>query len=320
LIALPLTAQVSIRSVRVLRGKGTVEIEVESTDRVEPQAQLLTGPNRLVVDFPNAVPSAQLRSQSIDRGEVKDIRVALFQAKPPVTRLVLDLKSAQQYQIFPSGRTVMIKVSDDAIAPEEVHDAEPTRPGLVVTNYTTRAESIHVVTPAVASPVQPALQVTYRDGLLGVHANKATLSEVLYAIQQRTGADISIAAGAEQEKVVAEIEPAPAPEVLARLLNGSKFNFLILSATDDPRRLERVILSTRPDIVVTPLPPSRASAKEKEMEDEDTADDDSASAHTPPRSTPPPTPSANGPRSAAEAKAMEPKASPDDTTANPDQN
>ncbi len=318
MITLPLTAQVSVRSVKVLRGKGTVEIEVESTDRVEPQAQLLTGPDRLVVDFPNAIPSAQLRSQSIDRGEVKDIRVALFQAKPPVTRLVLDLKSAQQYQIFPSGRTVMIKVSGDAIAPEEVHDAEPTRPGLVVTNYTTRAESIHI-----ATPVQPALQVTYRDGLLGVHANKATLSEVLYAIQQRTGADISIAAGAEQEKVVAEIEPAPAPEVLARLLNGSKFNFLILSATDDPRRLERVILSTRPDIVVTPLPASRASAKDVDKDDEDTADDDSANAHTPARNSPPPpspSPSANGPRSAAEAKAMETKAAPDDTTATPDQN
>jgi antitoxin (DNA-binding transcriptional repressor) of toxin-antitoxin stability system len=319
LISLPLAAQVSVRSVRVLGSKGIVEIEVESSDRVVPQAQLLTGPDRLVVDFPNAVPSAQLRSQSIDRGEVKNLRVALFQAKPPVTRLVLDLKSAPQYQIFPSGRTVMIKVSGDAVAPEEVHDAEPARAGLVVTNYTTRAEPIHVVSPVGVSPVQPALQVTYRDGLLGIHANKATLSEVLYAVQQRTGADISIAAGAEQEKVVAEIEPAPAPEVLARLLNGSKFNFLILSATNDPRRLERVILSTRPDIVVTPSPPSRFYAKDYK-DDEDAADDDSAPAHTPAHSGPP-SPSPNGARSAADVKATETKTPPDDTTPpNPDQN
>jgi hypothetical protein len=74
-------------------------------------------------------------------------------------------------------------------------------------------------------------------------------------VQQRTGADVSIAAGAEQEKVVADIAPGPAPEVLARLLNGSRFNFLILSAVDDPQRLDRVILSARPDGAFMPLAP-----------------------------------------------------------------
>jgi hypothetical protein len=110
LFAVPLLAQVSVRSVKVLGTKDVVEIEVEATDRIVPQTQVLTGPDRLVVDFPNAVPSEQVRSQSVDRGQVKDVRVGLFHAKPPVTRVVLDLKAAQSYQVFPSGRTVMIKV------------------------------------------------------------------------------------------------------------------------------------------------------------------------------------------------------------------
>jgi hypothetical protein len=97
--------------------------------------------------------------------------------------------------------------------------------------------------------------VSYRDGLLGIHSNKATLSEVLYAIQQRTGADISIPAGAEQEKVIAEINPMPAAEALARLLNGSRFNFLILNSANDPRQLDRVILSTRTVGEYVPPPP-----------------------------------------------------------------
>jgi len=177
---------------------------------------------------------------------VKDVRVGLFQSKPPVTRVVVDLKTARSYQVFPYGRTVMIKIIGDATASSAYSGANDdesqpaTRPGLVVANYTTGVEPIGVITRAI-SP----LQVSYRDGLLGIHANKATLSEVLYAVQQRTGADISIPAGAEQEKVVAEIEPGLAPEVLARLLNGSKFNFLILSAPNDPRQLDRVILSMR---------------------------------------------------------------------------
>jgi len=234
-----------VRSVKVLGSKDTVEIEVQASDRIIPETRVLTGPDRLVVDFPNSIPSNQVRNQSVDRGEVKDVRVGLFQSRPPVTRVVLDLKTARSYQIFPYGRTVMIKVMGNAGATDASTgyegDGAPStgRPGLIAANYTTRVEPISV------EAQQTPLRVSYRDGLLGIHANKATLSEVLFAIQQQTGAEISIPAGAEQEKVVAEIEPAPAPEVIASLLNGSKFNFLIMSAADDSRGLGRVILSYR---------------------------------------------------------------------------
>jgi len=245
--------QVSVRSVKVLGSKDAVEIEVEASARIVPQTQVLTGPDRLIVDFPNAVPGGQLRSQSVDRGEVKDLRIGLFQAKPPVTRVVLDLKTAQSYQIFPSGRTVIIKVmggARDTSAQVDDSPAAPVkRPSLVIANYTTRVEPVHIEESA-----QPQLDVTFHDGLLGIRANKATLSEVLFAVQQRTGAQVAIAAGAEQEQVVADIAPAPAPEVLARLLNGSKFNFLILSAANDPQRLDRVILTPRPEGASIPQP------------------------------------------------------------------
>lgn len=245
-------AQVSVRSLKVLGSKDVVEVEVEASDRIVPETQVLTGPDRLVIDFPNAVPGNQVRSQSIDRGDVKDVRVGLFQAKPPVTRIVLDLKSARSYQIFPYGRTVMVKVTGNAGLSGEsavTTGYEPARiSGLVAANYTTGAEPVSV------APKTP-LQVSYANGLLGIHANKATLSEVLYAIQQRTGADISIPAGAEQESVVADIAPAPAAEALARLLNGSRFNFLILNSANDPRQLDRVILSARTEGVFVPPPP-----------------------------------------------------------------
>ena len=245
-------AQVSVRSVKVLGSKDTVEVEVEASDRIVPETQVLSGPDRLVIDFPNAVPGSQIRNQSIDRGEVKDVRVGLFQARPPVTRVVLDLKSARSFQVFPYGRTVMIKVTGNA--PSEspaIVDNQPSagRPAIIAATYTNGAEPVTVA-------AQTPLQVSYRDGLLGIHANRATLSEVLYAIQQHTGADISIPAGAEQERVVADIAPAPAAEALARLLNGSRFNFLILNSANDPRQLGRVILSVRTEGGFVP-PPSQ---------------------------------------------------------------
>jgi hypothetical protein len=286
LTASSLLAQTSVRTVKVLGAKDAVEIEVEASDRIVPQTQVLTGPDRLVVDFPNAVPSNQLRSQSVDRGEVKDVRVGLFQGKPPVTRIVLDLKTAQSYQVFPNGRTVIIKVmgggASDTSAGVDNFPPEPaTRPGLVVANYTTRAEPVSVETSA-----KPTLEVSFRDGLLGIKANKVTLSQVLFAVQQRTGAEVSIAAGAEQEIVAVDIAPAPAPEVLARLLNGSRFNFLILSAANDPRQLDRVILSTRAEGAVMPLPPMQGQNSNGDDDDTQPAPGPAQSINVPPAQNP----------------------------------
>jgi hypothetical protein len=263
--------QVSVRQVRVLGSKDVVEVEVEASDRIVPQTQVLSNPDRLVVDFPNSRPGDAVRSQSVDRGEVKDVRVGLFQSKPPVTRIVIDLKSARSYQIFPSGRTVMIKVAGGSSANIQEETAQsPKRPGLVTTNYTTRSEAIHIEeVPAPVVAPKTALEVSFKNGLLGVVANKVTLSEVLYAIQQKTGADIAIPAGAEQEKVVAEYEPAPAPEVLAHLLNGSRFNFLIVSAPDNPSKLDRVIFSTRAEGGFVPQP--AAAQTNDDAEDDEPA-------------------------------------------------
>lgn len=243
-------SQTSVRRVHVLGGKDAVEIEVEASDRIVPETQVLSGPDRLVVDFPNALPGSGLRSQSVFRGQVKDVRVGLFQSKPPITRIVLDLKSAQNYQVFP-GRTVIIKIMNDADPSAVANNYQPpTRPGLVAANYVTGAEPIHI-TPISTKP----LEVSYRNGLLSVHSNKATLSEVLYAVQQQTGADIAIAAGAEQERIVVDLGPAPAQEVVAGLLKGSKFNFLIVNSADDPRKLDRVILSPRAEGTAADPPP-----------------------------------------------------------------
>jgi hypothetical protein len=254
LSAVPAMAQVSVRSLKVLGNKDVVEVEVEASDRISPETQVLTGPDRLVVDFPNARPNADLRSQSVDRGDVKDVRVGLFQSKPPITRVVIDLKAARSFQVFPYGRTVMIKVvgaPSNAVAQQNGQAQPGAQPQLVAANFTASSAPAHIE----AVP-DPPLQVSYLHGMLSIRSNKATLSEVLYAVQQKTGADIAIPAGAEQEQVVASVEPAPAPEVLARLLNGSRFNFLILSAPDDPKKLDRVILSTRTEgNFIAPLPP-----------------------------------------------------------------
>jgi hypothetical protein len=251
---------VSVRRVQVLGKQSPVEIEIEGSDRLVPQAQVLTHPDRLVVDFANAVPGAELRNQTLNRGEVKSFRTGLFTAKPPVTRVVFDLNGPQAYQIFPSGRTVIIKLGTASAQGAHLVTSSPSGARLVTSSYSVQSVQI---TP----PEQPPLMVSFQDGMLTVTSNRASLSEVLFAIHQRTGAEIAIPAGAEQEKVVGEIGPASAPEVLSRLLNGSKFNFLILSSATDPATLDRVILSARPEgpaPAYRPQPTTQAQADEAE--------------------------------------------------------
>lgn len=247
----------SIRNVQVLRGGNQVEIQIESSSPVVPQTNELGGPNRLLIDFINAKPGAQLRAQKIDRAEVKGLRVALFSADPPVTRIVVDLNSPQPYQVFPEGRTTIIKIGGTAA---EIAGAQST-----LGNVAAAANDAAAHAPP--DPPKPTLEVAFHNGLLSINSNRANLSEVLFAVHQRTGAEIAIPAGAEQEQVVVNLGPAPAPEVLSQLLNGSKFNFVILSSPKNPAALDQVILSPRAEAPTQvqaapppPQPPAQNSA------------------------------------------------------------
>jgi AMIN domain len=295
----------SIRRVQVLRTRGQVEIEIEATDRIVPRTNVITGPDRLIVDFVNALPGAQLRNQAVNRAEVKSLRVGLFSSNPPVTRVVLDLNGPQAYQVFPSGRTVIVKIGEGGA--ETANDRSGSGPALVNTNYPASAAHLSVATPA---PPKPALLVSFQGGLLSINSSKANLSEVLFAVHQQTGAEIAIPAGAEQEQVVADLGPAPAPEVLAHLLNGSRFNFLILSSATDPHALDRVILSSRPE---GPMPTSRPQPRVVAEEDED-SDIQPKVAQPPVRAVPSPQAENQNPSSPADRQTQPGAAVPPDDT------
>lgn len=213
----------SVRKVSVLPGTNGLELEISIDDPITPNVQVVTGPDRLVIDFPNATPASTLHNLSIGRGDVTAVRVGLFSAAPPVTRVVVDLKMPQSYQIFPSHRSVIVKLG--------VPDTE--------------FEVVNEAPPAVPVPAKPRVEVWFRNGQLKVVAEKATLAEVLHEIHSQTGADIAIPSGAEQDQVVANYGPGPAEQVIAALLNGSRFNFVTVGDPANPAKLSSVILMPR---------------------------------------------------------------------------
>ncbi|MFI5113672.1 MAG: hypothetical protein ACHP7J_00905 [Terriglobales bacterium] len=88
-------------------------------------------------------------------------------------------------------------------------------------------------------------QVNFQDGRLSIVAQNSTLGDILREVRKRTGASIDVPASAT-ERVVARLGPAPARDVLATLLNGSSFNYVMVGSAADPAVLSSVVLTTRP--------------------------------------------------------------------------
>jgi hypothetical protein len=88
------------------------------------------------------------------------------------------------------------------------------------------------------APVPP--QVSYRDSQLTIIAANSTLGDILRAVRKQTGAEIEIPAATE--RVVTHLGPGPARDVIAELLNGSRFNYVLLGSPADSTVLSRVVL------------------------------------------------------------------------------
>ncbi|MCU1299323.1 MAG: type and secretion system protein [Acidobacteriaceae bacterium] len=230
-----------IRRVSLLSVGSNVEVEILASEPVLPQTQVVTGPDRLVIDFPNSQPSAELRGLNVNRGEVKNVRVGLFAANPPVTRVVLDLTSAASYHVFPSGKSVIVKFDAPSVAGSGT-------PHLRMAS--SRSSAPIVISEDDMPPTLPMrpkarVEVHFNHGMLSIHVERGTLAEVLNEVHRQTGADIPIPPGAQQEAIVADIGPAPARDAMAALLNGSHFNFVIVGSDHDPNELHSVALTSK---------------------------------------------------------------------------
>jgi hypothetical protein len=308
LSSVPILALDSSGSPRVehvaVQGSGdAAEVEIQTSGaKIAPNTEIVTGPDRIIVDFPGALPAAELHAfvLKVNSGALRDVRAGLFFNDPPITRIVIDLAEPRSYQIsttrdgiavklgpatptvakLDSPKPALAKVSLSKI--DRVMTVGPDSQGVTIVRTprlqnallatgtkvaptrvlspvatarisSSNAPSAIVQSPVVAAgvvpapvvaapPPQPQVTVTFTNGMLTIHSDKATLAQVLFQVQQQTQAEIAIPAGAEQERVISDLGPAPAREVLASLLNGSPYNFIFMGSESS---LERVILTRR---------------------------------------------------------------------------
>jgi AMIN domain len=71
----------------------------------------LTGPDRLVFDFPGYELHTSKRRIAVNGGPVQDLRLSQFQAHPAVTRVVVDLKQPLDFEINSKEDRVVIEIA-----------------------------------------------------------------------------------------------------------------------------------------------------------------------------------------------------------------
>ena len=254
-------------------GDTPFRLHIDTDTNTAPQVQMVAAPDRLVIDIPNAVPGARLRRLTVNGPAVKAVRSGLYSKNPPITRVVIDLTLPQWYRVVPDEDGLLVAVGGGPSAPAD----SGTTIGWVATKSPLRPANGQRITTTIHSPAPSAqsaapvngVSVDFANGMLTIHAANATLAEILFQVQKKTGAEIAIPSGTEQERVAADFGPGTPSEVLGQLLNGSGLNFVVVGSESDPKTLRSVILSRKgPDVYTPPQPAIPPVAQNTQPEDD----------------------------------------------------
>jgi len=104
------------------------------------------------------------------------------------------------------------------------------------------AQTTPASSTAAAAPAIP-INVSYVGGQLGIDARDATLSDLLTKVGALLRVKIEIPPGASAEVLpIVKLKPGPARQILASLLYGLSFDYLITSSDTDPQGIQNVVL------------------------------------------------------------------------------
>jgi hypothetical protein len=166
--------------------------------------------------------------------------------------------------------------------------AKKQKPSAAQPQAQPQSPAIPAYQPAPLSPVPldqvPAVapKVNFKDGELTIIAHNSTLADVLKAVRQQTGAELEIPSSAT-ERVVADLGPGPARQVLADLLNGTHFNYVMVGSSSDPSAVQSIFLTPKSGVEsassgaarqrqVPDVPPATTVAEPEPPAADDTAD------------------------------------------------
>ncbi len=233
--------QLEEMSVSQTGGKTTVSLRLD--EAVKPVISILSDPKRYVMDFPETQFGTQWNHSgtfNLSAGPVSSIRAGKFRSDPPTVRLVFDQAENASKPTLVAADRMLTLVFEDATGGAAPQVRQSDTPNSTATT---------VAAPTYAAAEQITKQahapfVSYDRGMLFVDADNSNLPDILYAISQKTGAQIELPmAEGMLDRVGTRIGPASPREVIAKLLDGSIYNYIIVE--NSAGKLDEVLLSPK---------------------------------------------------------------------------
>lgn len=98
----------TITSIQIVREKGVPAVEIVSSAALVPEIQTLDNPPRMVIDLRNARPALETKEIAPDKTNILAVHVSQYRAKPPATRITLDLSAPYGSAWDSSGRRLVV--------------------------------------------------------------------------------------------------------------------------------------------------------------------------------------------------------------------
>ena len=115
----------AIKSFRIVQEKEGQAVEILSTKPVVPSILALRGPDRLVIDLPNARLETKQKRIPVQADQISTLRADQFQQNPPVARVVVDLLAPREYRWEAAGNRLVVHLGKN---PGEARNASPFEP------------------------------------------------------------------------------------------------------------------------------------------------------------------------------------------------
>jgi hypothetical protein len=101
----------AFRNIEVIPQTQHLAIEISLSTPFAPHVLRLTGPDRLVFDFPGYELQTSKRRIAVNGGPVQGLRLSQFQAHPAITRVVVDLKQPLNFEINSKADQLVIEIA-----------------------------------------------------------------------------------------------------------------------------------------------------------------------------------------------------------------
>lgn len=171
---------------------------------------------------PQATPSPQAKPAKIMSGVMK--RFPPENVAAAGQKKSLAGKHLKKNTVLQAQAAAPAPVPVDPVPPPPVEPPEPPLPQ----------------TLANSPPVKPT--VTLQNGLLTIDAPNSTLGDVLSAVHKVTGA--AIEGATLGERVAVKLGPGNPDKVLAALLHGTSYDYVILGSSNQAEGITRILLSS----------------------------------------------------------------------------